>query len=74
MMTSLVARVKCIKIKVFLGIIPKASQTKFHQIRITKPKVIHVQIPVSRWEKTKSEKHFRVTKRGIKGITNRGRF
>ena len=56
MMTSLVPRVKFIKIKVILGIIPKASQTKFHQIQITKPKVIHVQVPVSRWEKTKSEK------------------
>ena len=37
----------------FLGTIPKASETKFHQIRITKLKVIHVQIPASKWEKTK---------------------
>ena len=29
------------------------SQTKFHHIRITKSKVIHVQIPVPNWEKTK---------------------
>ena len=43
----------------FLGIIPKASQTKFHQIRITKSKVIHVQIPVQKWEKNeKVGKHF----------------
>ena len=83
MMTSLVARVKFIKIKIVLGIIPKASQTKFHQIWITKPKVIHVQVPVPRWEKRKNEKNFWVTKRGIKGIdykpeqvsgvTNRGK-
>ena len=37
----------------FLGIIPMASQTKFHQIRITKSKVIPVQIPQPKWEKTK---------------------
>ena len=48
MMTSLVARVKFIKIKVVLGIITKPSQNKFHHIRITKPKVIHVQVPVPR--------------------------
>ena len=29
------------------------SQTKFHHIRITKSKVINVQIPVPKWEKTK---------------------
>ena len=56
MMTLLVARIKFIKIKVILGIIPKASQTKFHQIRITKPKVIHVQVPVPRRKKTKKWK------------------
>ena len=50
-----------------------ASQTKFHQIQITKSKVIPVQIPVAKWEKTKKwEKGFWVTKRGNKGITNRG--
>ena len=27
------------------------SKTKFHHIRITKSKVIHVQIPVPKWEK-----------------------
>ena len=42
----------------FLGIIPKASETKFRQIRITKSKVIHVQIPVSKWEKTKKWENF----------------
>ena len=40
----------------FLGIIPKASQTKFHQIRITKFEVIHVQIPIQKWDKTKKRK------------------
>ena len=45
-MMSSVARVKFIKTKVIY-------QTKFHHIRITKSKVIHVQIPVPKWEKTK---------------------
>ena len=31
----------------------QASQTKFHQIRITKSKVVHVQIPLPKWEKRK---------------------
>ena len=35
----------------FLGTMRKESETKFPQIRITKSKVIHVQIPVSKWEK-----------------------
>ena len=39
--------------KSFLGIIPKASQTKFHQMQITKSKVTDVQIPVTKWEKKK---------------------
>ena len=61
------------KPSLFLGIIPMASQTKFHQIQIMKSKVIPVQIPVPKWEKTKKwEKVFWVTKRGNKGITNRG--
>ena len=60
------------KTKVIFRYIQKASQTKFHQIRITKSKVIHVQIWLSKWEKTKKwEKNFWVTKRGSKGITNR---
>ena len=47
----------------FLGIIQKASQTKFH--RITKSKVIHVQFTFSKWETTKKRgKIFLVTKRG----------
>ena len=59
----------------FLAIIPKKSQTKFHQIQITKSKVIHVQISVPKWEKTKKlETIFWVIKRGNKGIRNRGRF
>ena len=40
-----------LKPRSFLGIISKASQNKFHQIRITKSKVIHVQIPVPKWGK-----------------------
>ena len=36
-----------------MGIISKTSQTKFHQIRITKSKVIHIQVPVTKWKKTK---------------------
>ena len=57
----------------FLGIIPKASQTKFHQIPITKSKVIHVQIPVPKWKKTKTyEKIFWATKRGNKAIAKLG--
>ena len=50
---STVVRVKFIKTKVILGIIPKASQSKFHQILIAKSKVIHIQISVPKWEKTK---------------------
>ena len=34
------------------------SQTKFHHLRITKSKVIHVQIPVPKWEKTKKWEKF----------------
>ena len=56
------------KTKVFLGIIPESSQSKFDQIRITKLKVIHAQIPVPKWEKTKKEKLFWVTKRAIRGL------
>ena len=42
-------------------------------MQITKSKVIHVQIAVPKWEKNeKWEKIFWVTKRGNKGITNRG--
>ena len=29
----------------------QASDTKFHQIRITKLKVVQVQIPLTKWEK-----------------------
>ena len=65
MMMSTVARVKFIKTKSFLGIIPKVSQTKFHDIWIMKLKVNHVQIPVPKWEKMKKwEKIFWITKRG----------
>ena len=37
----------------FSGIIPKTSQTKFHQIGITKSKVIRVQILAPKCEKQK---------------------
>ena len=54
---------------------PKASQIKFHQVRITKSKVIQVQIPVPKWEKKKKwESLFWVAKWGNKGIANRGKF
>ena len=52
-MMSSVARAKFIKPWSFLGIIPKTSSTKFHQIRIARSKVIYVQIPVPKWEKAK---------------------
>ena len=42
----------------FLGTIPKASQNKFHQIRIMKSKVIHVQIPVPKFEKNEKVRKF----------------
>ena len=44
-------RLSLFKSSSFLGIIPKVSQTKFHQIRMTKLKVFHVQIPASKWKK-----------------------
>ena len=56
-MMSSVARVKFIKTKV--------SQTNFHQIRITKSKVIHVQVPVPKWEKTKKWKNIFWVIRGL---------
>ena len=60
-----------LKPRSFLGIIPKA----LHRIRITKSKVINVQITVTKWEKTKNlEKIFWVAKRGNKGIKNLGTF
>ena len=65
-MTPSVVRVKT---KVILSYHTKGVSNQVHQIRITKSKVIHVQIPVPKWEKI-----FWVTKRGNKGITNRGRF
>ena len=74
MIMSSVARVKFIKAKVILGILPKASQIKFEQILITKSKFVYVQIPVLKWEKTKKwKKFFWFTKWDNKGITNRGK-
>ena len=46
-------KLNLLKPRSFLGIIPKASQTKFHQIRITKSKVIHAPIPIPKWKKTR---------------------
>ena len=60
----------------------KPSQTKFHQIRITKSEVIHVQTPVPKWEKSKKwVKTFLGYKTGQErlqigaalGISNRGK-
>ena len=56
---SSVARVKFIKTKVIY-------QTKFHHIRITKSKVIHVQIPVPKWGKNeKSGRKFSGLQNGV---------
>ena len=72
MMTSPVASVKFIKTKVIFRYRTKGVS---NQVRITKSKVIHVQIPVPKWEKTKSgKKIFWLTKRGNKVIKNWGRF
>ena len=48
---------------------------KFHQIRITKSKVIHAQIPVPKWEKRKSRKTFSGLQNGaIRGLQIRAGF
>ena len=53
----------------FLGITPKASQTKFNQIQIIKSKVIHVQIPVPKWENTKKwKKSYGLQNGAIRGL------
>ena len=53
----------------FLEIIPKTSKTKFRQIRISKSKVIHIQIPVSKLEKTKKwGKKFGLHNEAIRGL------
>ena len=53
----------------FLGIIQKASQTKFHQCQITKSKVIHVQFPLPKREKTKKWEKISELKNGaIRGL------
>ena len=53
MMMSSVASVKFIKTKFIFSYHTKVSLTKFHQNRITKSIVIHVQIPFPKWKKTK---------------------
>ena len=57
-----------LKPRSFLGIILKASQTKFHQIWFSKSKVIHVQISVPKWERRKNGKTFS----GLQNGTTRG--
>ena len=74
-MISSVARVKFIITIAIFRYHTKDVTTKFHQIRITKSKVIHIQIPKPKWKKTTNcEKDFLITKRGNKRITNRGSF
>ena len=61
MIMSSVARVKFIKTTIIFGYHIKGvsnAQTMFHHIRITKSKVIHVQIPVPKWVKTKKWEKF----------------
>ena len=53
---SSVARVKFIKTKVIFTHHAKGVSNLIHQIRIMEAKVIHVQIPVPKWEKTKKWK------------------
>ena len=64
-----------LKSRSFLGIIPKVSQANFHHIRITKSKVVHVQIPIPMEKKPKKwgGKNW-IIKWGNKEITNRDRF
>ena len=63
-----------LKPRPLFGVILKVCQTKFHQIWISKSEVLHLQIPVPKWEKTKKwEKLFWLTKRDNKGITDPGR-
>ena len=68
-MTLLVARVKFIKTKVILGIMPKASQTELRN-----QKLLMFKFQYQGGKKQKSEKNFWVTKRGIKWIINRAMF
>ena len=64
-----------LKPRLFVGIIPKTSQTKFHQIRITKSKVIHAQIPVSKCKKQKNGKKISGFQNGaIRGLQIRAAF
>ena len=61
-------RVKFIKTNVIFKIIPKLSQTTLYDNRITKPKVIHAQIPVPKWGKIKWEKFFWKQNGVIRGL------
>ena len=70
-MMSSVGRVKFIKTKV--GNIPKASQSKFHQIWITKLKLMF-KFQYQNGEKQKSGKTFCGLQNGARGIIKRGSF
>ena len=63
-MMSSVTRVKLIKTKVIYRYHSKGVWNQVHQIRITKSKVIHIQIPVQKWEKLKSGKKFSGLQKG----------
>ena len=63
-----------LKPRPFLDIIPKVSQTKFHQIQISKSSYSGLNSTTKIWKTKKLEKNFWVTKRGNKRIANRGRF
>ena len=71
---SSVARVKFCKTKIIFRYHTKGISNQVSSNSATKSKVIHIQIPLPKWEKTKKwENVFWVTKRGNKGITNRGK-
>ena len=69
-----VARIKFIKTKVILSIIPKASQTKFSSNSDHKIKSYSCSNSSTKMGKSeKMGKNFWVTKRGNKGIADRGK-
>ena len=67
-MMSSVIGLNLLKLTSFLSIIPKLSQTTLYDNRITKPKVIHAQIPVPKWGKIKWEKFFWKQNGAIRGL------
>ena len=75
MIMPLLVRINFIKTKAIFRCLAKGVSNQVSQIRIMKLRVIHVQVPVSKWEITiKWKTIFRVTKRGNKGISNWRRF